>query len=68
MFVLIDIPFVIGACCIPADYMRGVRLWRQSSTSARRTLRKWIVQAQVDSGNPVGPTTEELDEIKKQCR
>jgi transposase len=29
------------------------------------TLRKWIVQAQVDAGERVGPTTEELDEIKK---
>jgi transposase-like protein len=29
------------------------------------TLRKWIVQAQVDAGERVGPTSEELDEIKK---
>jgi transposase-like protein len=27
------------------------------------TLRKWIVQAQVDSGDRPGPTTEELEEI-----
>ena len=29
------------------------------------TLRKWIVQAQVNAGDRVGPTSQELDEIKK---
>ncbi len=29
------------------------------------TLRKWIVQAQVDGGQRSGPTTEELTEIRK---
>ena len=29
------------------------------------TLRKWIVQAQVDAGTKTGPTTEELEEIKR---
>ena len=29
------------------------------------TLRKWIVQAQVDTGDRVGPTSQELDEIRK---
>src|SRR4051794_11253659 len=29
------------------------------------TLRKWILQAQVDSGDRSGPTTQELDEIKR---
>jgi transposase len=29
------------------------------------TLRKWIVQAQVDAGDRPGPTSEELDEIKR---
>jgi transposase len=29
------------------------------------TLRKWIVQAQVDAGDRNGPTSEELEEIKK---
>lgn len=28
------------------------------------TLRKWIVQAQVDAGQRSGPTCEELEEIK----
>ena len=28
-------------------------------------LRKWIVQAQVNAGDRVGPTSQELDEIKK---
>lgn len=28
------------------------------------TLRRWIVQAQVDSGQRVGPTSDELAEIK----
>jgi transposase len=29
------------------------------------TLRKWIVQAQVDVGDRRGPTSQELEEIKK---
>ena len=29
------------------------------------TLRKWIVQAQVDAGDRSGPTSEELEEIKQ---
>ena len=29
------------------------------------TLRKWILQAQVDAGNRSGPTSEELEEIKQ---
>jgi transposase len=29
------------------------------------TLRKWIVQAQVDAGERSGPTSEELEEIKQ---
>ena len=29
------------------------------------TLRKWIVQAQVDASDRVGPTSQELDEIRK---
>jgi transposase-like protein len=29
------------------------------------TLRRWIVQAQVDAGQRSGPTSEELAEIKR---
>jgi transposase len=29
------------------------------------TLRKWVVQAQVDTGVKTGPSTVELEEIKK---
>jgi transposase len=29
------------------------------------TLRKWIAQAQVDAGAKAGPTTSELDEIRR---
>ena len=29
------------------------------------TLWKWVAQAQVDAGSKPGPTTEELDEIKR---
>jgi len=29
------------------------------------TLRKWIVQAQVDAGERTGPTSQELEEIKR---
>lgn len=29
------------------------------------TLRKWIVHGEVDTGDRVGPTSQELDEIKK---
>lgn len=29
------------------------------------TLRKWILQAQVDAGDRSGPTSEELEEIKR---
>lgn len=29
------------------------------------TLRKWVVQAQIDAGVTTGPTSAELDEIKK---
>jgi len=32
------------------------------------TLRKWIVQAQVDGGARTGPTSEELAEIKRLRR
>ena len=32
------------------------------------TLRKWIMQAQADAGERVGPTSAELDEIKKLKR
>lgn len=32
------------------------------------TLRKWIVQAQVDACTRVGPTTKELEEIKQLKR
>jgi transposase len=28
-------------------------------------LRKWVVQAQIDAGVTVGPTTVELEKIKK---
>ncbi|WP_307841815.1 transposase [Salinibacterium sp. SWN167] len=29
------------------------------------TLRKWIMQAQADAGNRVGPTSVELEEIRR---
>jgi transposase len=29
------------------------------------TLRKWVLQAQVDQGGRQGPTSQELDEIKR---
>src|SRR4051794_5371467 len=29
------------------------------------TLRKWIVQAQVDAGDVAGPSSEELEEIRR---
>ena len=29
------------------------------------TLRKWVVQAQIDTGVKTGPTSAELEEIKK---
>ena len=29
------------------------------------TLRRWVVQAQIDVGEKTGPTTVELDEIRK---
>lgn len=29
------------------------------------TLRKWVAQAQIDAGAKPGPSTEELDEIKR---
>ena len=32
------------------------------------TLRKWILQAQADAGERVGPTSTELEEIKKLKR
>lgn len=32
------------------------------------TLRKWIVQAQVNAGDRVGPSSEELEEIKQLKR
>jgi transposase len=32
------------------------------------TLRKWVLQAQADAGSRSGPTTAELEEIKKLKR
>jgi len=32
------------------------------------TLRKWVTQAQAESGERTGPTSDELDEIKRLKR
>ena len=52
---LSDYPTVYAACSALAPKLNvGVE-----------TLRKWVVQAQVDAGTKVGPTSSELEEIKK---
>lgn len=52
---LSEYPSVFAACTALAPKLNvGVE-----------TLRKWVVQAQIDTGVQTGPSTVELEEIKK---
>jgi transposase len=41
-----------------------IEVARSLSITSPETLRRWVVQARIDRGLVVGPTTEELAEIK----
>ena len=52
---LSDYPSVSSACKALAPKL-GV---------GPETLRRWVVQAQIDAGEKAGPSSEELEEIKR---
>jgi transposase len=52
---LSEYPSVYSACKAPAPKL-GV---------GPESLRRWVVQARIDAGEKTGPTSEELEEIRR---
>lgn len=48
----------------PSPYTACVALAPKLNVGVE-TLRKWVLQAQVDAGDKTGPTSTELEEIRK---
>jgi transposase len=52
----------------PSEYAAIEAVAKKLAIGTPETLRKWIRQAEIDSGARQGVTTEESAEVRKLCR